>query len=564
MSEYQRNARLGAGEKLGYAVGDAGFNFYWIIIGSYLSYFYTDIFGIPAAAAGTMFLVTKIVDACTDPVMGALADRTRSRWGRFRPYLLFGALPMAGAAVLTMTTPALDGGGKLLWAYGTYTMMMLCYTILSTPYSSLAGVLTADAAERNSIFGLRFFFAYSTGIVVGALTPGLAAYFGDGNDALGWQVTMALYSAVASGCFITVFFTTRERIQPAPEQKTRPIEDIRDLAGNGPWLVLFALAMIIMMTIVFRGSSATYYFKYFVERPDLMGPYIGVQMAAYAVGCLLSPWLTRLVPDKARLLMLLMGIVGTLSVAFAFIPKPANTGVVTVSSESAQTLHATDLLGDSTTEAGRYQWVEQLPGAFWFDRETKALASDGPRLVIGAATEQTDEKRLFSVSLLDEQGTVIRDSADWPWQIVAMFVLNILISLALGPKSPITWSMYADAADYNEWKTGRRATAMTFSAATFSQKMGGALGSAGILWVLALFGYRANTMQQDASLDSIVWLQTLVPAFFAFVSIGALRFYHLGGEKLAQIQRDLQRRDDRDTADCGPEKDSGDAEGIAP
>lgn len=564
MSEYQRNARLGAGEKLGYAVGDAGFNFYWIIIGSYLSYFYTDIFGIPAAAAGTMFLVTKIVDACTDPVMGALADRTRSRWGRFRPYLLFGALPMAGAAVLTMTTPALDGGGKLLWAYGTYTMMMLCYTVLSTPYSSLAGVLTADAAERNSIFGLRFFFAYSTGIVVGALTPGLAAYFGDGNDALGWQVTMALYSAVASGCFITVFFTTRERIQPAPEQKTRPIEDIRDLAGNGPWLVLFALAMIIMMTIVFRGSSATYYFKYFVERPDLMGPYIGVQMAAYAVGCLLSPWLTRLVPDKARLLMLLMGIVGTLSVAFAFIPKPANTGVVTVSSESAQTLHATDLLGDNTTEAGRYQWVEQLPGAFWFDRETKALASDGPHLVIGAAAEQTDEKRLFSVSLLDEQGTVIRDSADWPWQIVAMFVLNILISLALGPKSPITWSMYADAADYNEWKTGRRATAMTFSAATFSQKMGGALGSAGILWVLAFFGYRANTMQQDASLDSIVWLQTLVPAFFAFVSIGALRFYHLGGEKLAQIQRDLQRRDDRDTADCGPEKDSGDAEGIAP
>ena len=140
-------------EKLGYAVGDAGFNFYWIIIGSYLSYFYTDIFGLSAAAAGTMFLVTKIVDACTDPAMGAIADRTNSKWGKFRPYLLFGALPMAGAAILTMSTPDLSEGGKLIWAYGTYTLMMLCYTILSTPYSSLAGVITSDAAERNSIFG---------------------------------------------------------------------------------------------------------------------------------------------------------------------------------------------------------------------------------------------------------------------------------------------------------------------------------------------------------------------------------------------------------------------------
>ena len=152
-------SRLSIGEKIGYAIGDAGFNFYWIIIGSYLLYFYTDIFKIPAAAAGTMFLITKIIDACTDPAMGAIADRTISRWGKFRPYLLFGALPMAGAAILTMTTPDLGEGGKIAWAYGTYTMMMLCYTILSTPYSSLAGVITADAKDRNTIFGWRFFFA---------------------------------------------------------------------------------------------------------------------------------------------------------------------------------------------------------------------------------------------------------------------------------------------------------------------------------------------------------------------------------------------------------------------
>ena len=155
-----RTAKLKAVEKFGYGLGDAGFNFYWAIIGSYLLFFYTDIFGISSAAAATMFLVTKIVDACTDPVMGAIADRTKTRWGKFRPYLLFGAIPMMGAAVLTMSTPDLNETGKILWAYGTYSAMMLTYTILSTPYSSLAGVLTADGDQRNQIFSIRFFFAF--------------------------------------------------------------------------------------------------------------------------------------------------------------------------------------------------------------------------------------------------------------------------------------------------------------------------------------------------------------------------------------------------------------------
>jgi len=465
-----RLSKLSFKEKIGYGIGDAGFNFYWVIIGSYLSFFYTDIFGISAAAAGTMFLVTRIVDACTDPLMGAIADRTNTRWGKFRPYLLFGAIPMAGAAVLTMTTPDLDEGGKVLWAYGTYALMMVCYTILSTPYSSLAGVITADPDQRNSIFGIRFFFAFTVGTIVGLFTPGLANSFAtEGDIASGWQMTMALYAGVATILFWITFATTKERVTPPAGQKTKPINDIKDLLKNKPWLILFALAMIIMMTIVFRGSSATYYFKYFVERPDLMGPYIGVQMAAYAIGCLAVPYVARVITDKAKLLIILMSIVGVLSIGFAFVPKPDRTGVVTLGQDAL-------------------------------------------------------------------------DSATWPKEIVIMFILNALISLALGPKSPITWSMYADAADYNEWKTGRRATAMTFSAATFSQKLGGALGSAGVLWVLASVGYAANQAQEGASLESIVWLQTLVPAFFAFVAVAALKFYDLSSSKLAQIQLELKQR----------------------
>ncbi|MCA0931850.1 MFS transporter [Lutimonas saemankumensis] len=528
-------------EILGYAVGDAGFNFYWIIIGSYLSYFYTDIFGMSAAAAGTMFLVTKIIDAFTDPAMGAIADRTNSRWGKFRPYLLFGAIPMAAAAILTMSTPDLGDTGKIVWAYATYTMMMLCYTILSTPYSSLAGVVTANADERNKIFGWRFFFAYTTGIIVGAFTPGLADYFANGSEAHGWQMTMVLYASVATVLFLITFATTKERIQPPKGQVTKPLDDIKDLLNNKPWIILFALAMIIMMTIVFRGSSATYYFKYFVQRPDLMGAFIGVQMAAYAVGCLLSPYLTKLM-DKAKLLMVLMTLVGVFSIAFAFIPKPQSTGVVTVDNSTKIELHAKDLLDDIDQNSNRFQWVEHKAGIFWFLKDLDPIGDNTSSLILEPVTSEAKANRVISVYQMDENGAVIQDSSDLPKEIIWMFILNIIISLALGPKSPITWSMYADAADFNQWKTGRRATAMTFSAATFSQKLGGALGSAGILWVLASLGYSANQIQEGASLSGIVWLQTVVPAFFAFVAIFALKFYDLSEAKLKQIQQDLSER----------------------
>lgn len=446
----RRQAVLKWRERLGYGVGDLGFNLYWTTIVSFLAAFYTDVFGISAAAAGTMLFVTKIVDAFTDPVMGAVADRTRTRHGKFRPYLLYGGLPMAAAAILTFTTPDLDQGGKLVWAYASYTLMMLCYTVLSTPYSALSGVMTASGQERTTLISARFVFAFTGGALVNKYTLPLVQWFGDGDDIRGWQHTMMLYGLVAVLIFVVTFLTTRERITPPAAQKTAPSHDIADLLKNPPWLILFALAMIIMMTITMRGGSAYYYFTYYVERPDLLPNYLFCQMVAYAFGAVLAPVMTRYI-DKAKLLMLLMGIVGILSIAFFFVPK------------------------------------------------------------------------------------------DMIW---AMFTLNILISLALGPKSPLTWSMYADTADYNEWKNGRRATAMTFAAATFSQKLGGSLGSAGMLWILAGIGYAANEAQSGASQTGIALLQTVIPGLFAISAVVVTRYYKLSGTQLASIQQDLESRHD--------------------
>ncbi len=434
-------------EKLGYGFGDFGFNLYWTTIASFLAAFYTDVFGISAAAAGTMLLTTRIVDAITDPIMGAVADRTRSRFGKFRPYLLFGGLPMAGAAVLTFTTPNLDDSGKLLWAYGTFTLMLVMYTILNTPYSAMSGVMTARSQDRTTLNSIRFLFAFTGGAFVNYYTLPLVRYFGAGDAERGWQLTMLCYGLAAAAIFLVSFLMTRERIEPAAAQHTNPLKDIGDLTRNGPWLILFVLAMVAMMTITMRAGSAYYYVTYYLGRPELLPAYLLWQMIAYGCGAVLAPVMTRYV-DKARLLMALMAIVGILSFAFYFVPKD---------------------------------------------------------------------------------------------MIRTIFALNILISLALGPKSPLAWSMYADSADYNEWRTGRRATAMTFAAAIFAQKLGGSLGSAGMLWILAAIGYAANQAQSGASQTGIALLQTAIPGLFALFAVFVTSFYTLTGRQLADMQESLDR-----------------------
>jgi len=444
----ERLAKLSWKERLGYGVGDAGFNFYWALIGSYLAAFYTDTLGLSAAIAALVIFWAKIVDAFTDPIMGAIADRTNTKYGKFRPYLIWGSIPMAIATVLAFTTPDISVESKAIWAFVTYCLMMTCYTILSTPYSSLSGVVTGNIQERNLLVSIRFVFAFLASAAIGGFTPSLIKLLGNSDAELGWQLMAAVYGALATVIFFITFKSTKERVSPPVEQKTNPMQDIGELLNNRAWLILFALALILMITITMRGGSSFYYFKYYVGREDLIGSYLAWQSLAYLAGCLMTPFLMHLF-DKRKLLLVLMAIVGTLSIVYYFIPK------------------------------------------------------------------------------------------DMIW---AMFTLNILISLALGPKSPINWSMYADAADFNEWRTGNRATAMTFSAATFAQKLGSAAGSAAMLGVLAYLGFKANEAQSGASLDGINLLQTIVPGIFAIIAVVVVLFYNLSNNKLRQIQIELAER----------------------
>jgi GPH family glycoside/pentoside/hexuronide:cation symporter len=442
------NKQLTWREKISYGVADMGFNFYWTNIATFLLIYYTDVFGISAAAAASMMFMIKIINAFTDPMIGAAADRTSTRWGKFRPYLIWVPLPLACAAVLTYTTPDLSADGKIIWAYGSYLAMMVCYTCINIPYNALSGVLSADPQERSTVNGLRFIFAFAGGTVVTAATPALVHWLGGGNDKMGWQLTMLTWSVFASLLFVLTFLNTRERIVPVSTQQSNVWQDVRDLSQNRPWVALFFLALIIMITITLRTSSAAYYFKYVVQRPELMATFVPAYMLSAAAGASLTPLMTRFV-DKKKLMIILMTITAVLSSAFFFVPKD---------------------------------------------------------------------------------------------QVWLMFALQIGMGLALGPKSPLAFSMYADTADYNEWRTGRRATAMTFAAATFSQKLGTAIAVAVIGSIFTQLGYVANAVQSAGSQAGIVWLMSFIPAAFALLAVAVMFFYNLDNNKLLQIQADLDAR----------------------
>lgn len=255
-------------EKIGYSVGDTASNLYFQIVMSFIPIFYTDVFGLPAAALSVMFLVTRLWDAVNDPIMGMIADRTNTKWGKYRPYLLWVGLPFTIVSVLTFVKPDFQDTGKIIYAYLTYTLMMMFYTAINVPYSALMGVMTSSNVERTKLSSYRFVAAFIGQFTVQSTILYLVKYFGKGNDAAGWQWAVACLGGLAFALFTVTFFTTKERVYPPKEQKLNFKQDLKDLFTNRPWVIIGLATVFQLIFIVIRSGSVTYYIKYYIQAQD--------------------------------------------------------------------------------------------------------------------------------------------------------------------------------------------------------------------------------------------------------------------------------------------------------
>jgi len=302
-------------EKIAYGLGDTASNIIFQTVMMFLLLFYTDVVGLSPAVVGTMFLLVRVFDAITDPLMGSIADRTKTRWGQFRPYLLWLALPFAIISILAFTTPDLTGNNKIIYAFTTYTLLMVAYTAINIPYCALGGVLTADAKERVTVQSYRFVFGMLGGVIVAAATMPMVEYLGDGDSAKGYQLTMVAMSLLGLVLFLLCFLGTKERI-PAPENQNSSFkESAVSLWKNDQWRILCIAAFFLLTGQVLRFTLAVYYVKYFLGREDLITSFLTLGVIASMVGCAVAqPLAKRVCKIKAYIgLQLLSAIICALS-----------------------------------------------------------------------------------------------------------------------------------------------------------------------------------------------------------------------------------------------------------
>ncbi|WP_282636066.1 MFS transporter [Sphingobacterium thalpophilum] len=330
-------------EKIGYGLGDAASSMFWKLFGMYLMFFYTDIFGLEAKVVGTMFLVTRVWDSLFDPIIGILADRTQSKWGKFRPYLLYVAVPFGVIGIFTFYTPSLTDSGKLVYAYLTYSVMMMVYSAINVPYASLLGVMSTAPKTRSVLATFRMSFAYLGSFVTLLLFNPLVTFFSGHNLAIeaqqkGWVMAVAVIATCCVILFLLCFAWTRERVQPATDTHTSLRQDIKDLLNNGPWWILLGAGVSTLVFNSIRDGATLYYFKYYIHEENyggirlfnipfvLSGLYLALGQAANIIGVILAAPLSNSIGKKNTfVLTMLAATLG--SVTFYWLDKSQLWGI---------------------------------------------------------------------------------------------------------------------------------------------------------------------------------------------------------------------------------------------
>lgn len=501
--------KLSIFEKSGYAMGDAAANLVWRGALAYLAVFYTDTLGISAAAAAILILIVRISDGMTDIVMGMIADRTNSRHGKFRPWVLWSAPVLGLFMILAFTTPNVSVEMKLVWAYFTYIGLTLAYTVNNVPYSALMGVMTHSHEERSVLSGYRFAGAFLGGVLVMGFTPDLVAYFGQGDDAEGYQQTMYVFAALLVLLCTITFFSTRERVKSVARQGSFS-QELKDLMWNLPFIVVPLLSISL----------------FFYYRNLYTGLFCAVVLIItwYAVQKLIKKSESETTHSQRDLIDLLTNRPWLMILGLGFLTMLFNGikyGVIAY--------YFNHYIGEPTL-TGRYFIV-------------LLVISIIAALVAGYLTRLMGKKTLFVISLAVSGVLTGLISFAGPDDVLYVFVIGGAAEFFAAFMPVLIFSMLGDAADYSEWKHNRRATGLFYSAGTFIQKTGGGFAGAMVLIVLGAYGYVGSdpsTIPQ--SIEGMILLMSWIPSIFAFASIALLIVYPLNTKRMGEIEADLRAR----------------------
>ncbi|MFW5699587.1 MAG: MFS transporter [Bacteroidota bacterium] len=481
-----KEVKISLGEKIGYSLGDLAANLVFQTLITYLAFFYTDIYGLKNNDASIIMLVVGLAAAFLfNPIVGALADRTESRWGKFRPWILYTSVPLGIMALLAFSTPDFSYKGKLIYAAGTYTLLLLFYAANNLPYAALSGVITGKMAERNSISSIRFVAVLFAQFFVQVFMLPIIEFAGGGDKAAGIEEVITWMAIIGTVMLLITFFSTRERIVPKPEQKSSLKEDLTDLFGNRPWVIMLVLTILVFITLAMKGGAYVYYFKYYVE--------------------------------DAALAQFISPIINSLSAIgvnfFGSDPMSAGFGLL---------------------NAGGI--IFMIIGLSF----SKKLADKyGKRDVFGTA--------LFISTLF-----ILVFVFFPPTGIALIFASQILHGFFYGITVPILWAMIADVADYSEWRTNRRATAIIFSAMMVGLKAGLSIGGALVAWILGLYGYISKEdllpgqvleqVQPETVSAGAKMLVSVYAAIPFLIGVGLLFFYSINKKMEVEIETDLSAR----------------------
>jgi len=504
MSDPTQRQCLSFFEKVGYSGGDAAANFVFMSMVLFQTNFYTDVFGLSSGAAAAILLWPRLWDAAFDPIMGILADRTNTRWGKFRPWVLWTAIPWAVVMILAYTTPkGWSMGMMIAYAGITNTVLMTLYSMNNMPYSALSAVMTGDLDERTKLNGSRFIGANIAQLIVGGCTLPLVAKFAHGHDRqYGWQMTMTVWAILCFFLFMVTFLTTKERIKPVSEVKSSPKQDFLDLLKNKPWYALVAYTAFNFALLTYRGSAHFNLYQRFADKGAMFG------------------FLSKL----------------GLTTPDAIVPTG---GLKSVLDWIGYIAHGTH---------------ENLPGnvADVFNSIVNIIGTSTTIVVILLSANLS--KRFGKKAVIFWGFTLAGINACayyWltPTSTTAMVVLAVLGSIVYAPTIAAAWSMYADAADYSEWQTGHRFTGMVYATIGFSLKSGLALGSAIFLWAMSGFwGYDTATPNAPNAIVGYHFSSSIGVGIFFFGGAISIALCKLNKKLTLQVSAELNERRSQATA----------------